>query len=133
MIADVVEDSQVRTGRRSEGLFFAAMSFVNKAVSGIGAFLAGQMLTFVSFPQQADPATLDPSIIRHLALLYVPMIVALYGTGMVILSGYRINRAQHEDNLRRLAESESTGDTPAIEVAAETQAEMMAAKAGLAE
>lgn len=30
MIADVVEDSELRTGRRQEGLFFAAAAFVNK-------------------------------------------------------------------------------------------------------
>src|SRR5262249_6510524 len=33
MIADVVEDSEVATGRRSEGVFFAASSFVQKAVT----------------------------------------------------------------------------------------------------
>jgi len=32
MIADVVEDSQVKTGRRSEGLFFAASAFTGKLV-----------------------------------------------------------------------------------------------------
>ena len=34
MIADVVEQSELRTGRRSEGVFFAARNFVRKSVSG---------------------------------------------------------------------------------------------------
>ena len=38
MVADIVEDSEVSTGRRSEGVFVAANSFVAKAVSGIGIF-----------------------------------------------------------------------------------------------
>ena len=36
MVADVVEESEIETGRRSEGLFFAARSFAQKAVSGFG-------------------------------------------------------------------------------------------------
>ena len=38
MLADVVEDSELTTGRRSEGLLFAANSLVQKAVSGVGIF-----------------------------------------------------------------------------------------------
>ncbi len=41
MMADVVEDSEMRTGRRSEGVFFAGSFFVQKCTSGIGIFLAG--------------------------------------------------------------------------------------------
>ena len=41
MMADVVEDSQVDTARRSEGLFFAARAFAMKAVSAGGIFGAG--------------------------------------------------------------------------------------------
>jgi Na+/melibiose symporter-like transporter len=130
MIADVVEDSQLRTGRRSEGLFYAAMSLVNKAVSGLGTFVGAQMLGLVNFPQHADPATLDPSIIRHLAYLYLPVMLVLYGTAMVVISQYRISRETHEDNLRRLAESEAMSpDAPAVEsAAAEKQVDYIAAR-----
>ncbi|MBS0332818.1 MAG: MFS transporter, partial [Proteobacteria bacterium] len=55
MIADVVEDSELRTGRRSEGLFFAAAAFVNKAVSGVGIFASGLLLSAVHFPEHAKP------------------------------------------------------------------------------
>ena len=39
MIADVVEDSEIQTGRRSEGTFFAANTFAQKAVNGLGSLL----------------------------------------------------------------------------------------------
>ena len=48
MIADVVENSELKTGRRSEGLFFAAASFVNKAVSGIGIFASSLILLLIA-------------------------------------------------------------------------------------
>ena len=103
MIADVVDDAAVKTGRRSEGLFFAAMGFIAKALSGAGNFLATQLLFFVGFPEHANPATIDPEVVRHLAMVYLPALVILYGTGMTILSRYKITRAQHEANLRQLA------------------------------
>jgi Na+/melibiose symporter-like transporter len=105
MLADVVEDSARRTGRRSEGLFFAANSFIQKAVSGAGPLVAGILLTdIVHFPDRANPATLDPAIPRLLALDYFPVTITLYTISLVCLSFYRIDRSTHEENVRKLAE-----------------------------
>ncbi|MBL6937052.1 MAG: MFS transporter [Alphaproteobacteria bacterium] len=105
MLADVVEDSARITGRRSEGLFFAANAFVQKAVSGAGPLVAGILLTtLVHFPEHANPATLDPAIPRHLALVYFPVTFVLYAVALICLSFYRIDRATHEENVRKLAE-----------------------------
>jgi Na+/melibiose symporter-like transporter len=104
MLADVVEDSARITGRRSEGLFFAANSFVQKAVSGTGPLMAGILLTLVHFPERANPATLDPAIPQHLALVYFPVTFVLYAVALSCLSFYRIDRAKHEENVRKLAE-----------------------------
>jgi glycoside/pentoside/hexuronide:cation symporter, GPH family len=103
----------VRTGRRSEGLFFAGMSFITKIVGGAGIVLAGILASTLGKP---GAASVDPGAIRNLALLYLPTLIALYGTGMLILSRYKITRAQHEGNLRKLAEV--AGDAPAVESAA---------------
>jgi len=105
MLADVVEDSARRTGRRSEGLFFAANAFVQKAVSGAGPLVAGILLTaLVHFPEHANPATLDPAIPRKLALFFFPVSFTLYAIALICLSFYRIDRATHEENVRKLAE-----------------------------
>lgn len=126
MIADVVEDNAVRTGRRSEGLFYAGMSFIAKVLQGAGVVLAGVLATSLGKPGSTQ---VDPAAIRHLALLYLPALVALYGTGMLILSRYPITRAHHEKNLRQLAQSAAmAADSPAAEkAAAEEQVEMIAA------
>lgn len=105
MLADVVEDSELRTGRRSEGLFFAARSLVIKAVSGVGGLVATVLLLIVHFPERANPATLDPSIPKHLALVYFPTSFGLYCVALVCLSFYKIDRATHEENLRKLGRS----------------------------
>jgi len=103
MIADVVEDSELRTGRRSEGLLFSASSLVQKAVSGIGIFASGLLLLAIHFPRKAQPGHVPPEVIRHLALVYLPTIFILYGLALLFLMGYRITRASHQETLRRLA------------------------------
>jgi Na+/melibiose symporter-like transporter len=121
MIADVVEDSELKTGRRQEGLFFAAVAFVNKAVSGMGIFTSGLIISAIHFPQHAKPGTVAPSVIRALGLTYVPIQAALYGTTVLLLIGYRISRRSHEETLRRLAASadlSTEGEPP------ETQSEL---------
>jgi glycoside/pentoside/hexuronide:cation symporter, GPH family len=103
MIADIVKDSELRTGRRSEGLFFAAAAFVNKAVSGIGVATTGMLLAAIHFPPPARPGHVDPQIVRNLGLAYAPATVVLYGLALLCPTGYRITRRGHEDSLRKLA------------------------------
>jgi len=103
MIADVVEDSELKTGRRQEGLFFAAAAFINKAVSGLGIFAAGMIISVVHFPRGVAPGEVAPEIVRNLGLIYVPVQVFLYGLTILLLSGYRISRASHAETLRKLA------------------------------
>ena len=60
MMSDVVEDAQIRTGERSEGLFFAGSFFMQKCASGLGLFLSGEILSLVHFPIGATPGKLRP-------------------------------------------------------------------------
>ena len=103
MIADVVEDSELQTGRRSEGLFFAASAFVAKAVTGIGIFTSAMLLKAAAFPQGAKPGEVDPEVIARLGMIYVPVLVVLYGLCVIFMSGYRITRESHAESLRQLA------------------------------
>ncbi len=115
MIADVVEDSELTTGQRSEGLFFSAAAFVNKAVSGAGILSAGLILGIIQFPVGASPDQVDQGVLHNLALLYIPVTLGLYSVAIYFLTQYRIDRATHEANLQRLSDAAAAG-----ELAAET-------------
>jgi len=104
MIADVVEDSEVKTGRRSEGIFFAANSFAQKAVNGLGVVVAGQILAIIQFPTKAKPGQVPEATLFDLAYIYVPTLLFFYLFALAVLSVYRINREDHSENLRKLAE-----------------------------
>ncbi len=103
MIADVVEASELRTKRRSEGLFFAASAFVGKAVSGFGILGASMVVALIHLKATNDPSTVPPSVIRHLGEVYCPLIIGLQAFAILLMSGYKITRASHADTLVRLA------------------------------
>jgi Na+/melibiose symporter-like transporter len=103
MVADIVEESELRTGRRSEGVFFAARSFIFKAVHGIGVMTATLLLAAIQFPQGAKPGEVDPGIILKLGLVYVPSVFVVYMISILFVAAYRISRASHQENLERLA------------------------------
>jgi Na+/melibiose symporter-like transporter len=102
MLADVVEDSEVSTGRRSEGVFFAANAFVQKSVSGVGIFSSTLLLTAINFPRDAQPGAVQPEVVHRLGLIYAPTFAGLFLLMLMCVSAYRISRASHEANLQRL-------------------------------
>jgi Na+/melibiose symporter-like transporter len=103
MIADVVEASELKTGRRSEGLFFAASAFVSKAVSGFGILAAAMIVELIHLKAGANPASVPPEVARNLALVYCPVTIGLYAASVLLLTGYKITRASHHETLRQLA------------------------------
>jgi glycoside/pentoside/hexuronide:cation symporter, GPH family len=105
MMADVVEASQQETGRRSEGLFFAGYFFMQKCAVGIGTFVAGMILTFADFPQDAVPGQVDVAVLDGLALYYMVAMLTLGIIGISILRHFPISRETHNERLRALNEA----------------------------
>jgi Na+/melibiose symporter-like transporter len=105
MVADTVEDSQLATGRRSEGVFFAARSFIAKSVHGVGVLMATMLLAVIGFPQGAKPGEVDVGVVWNLGLIYAPVLFVFYALATAVIAAYRISRESHEANLRKLASS----------------------------
>jgi Na+/melibiose symporter-like transporter len=102
MIADIVEENEIRTGRRSEGLLVAADAFMRKLVGGVASVLPGLLLAVVAFPPHANPTTLDPAIMHELVWIVLPLTFALGIVATAVLALYRIDRSAHEANVARL-------------------------------
>lgn len=103
MLADVVEDNEVRTGRRSEGVFFAANTFVAKCVSGLGVFASAAIITIADFPQHAVPGQVPERTLHSLAYSYVGAVLLLNLIAAACVYSYRITRRVHDANLVTLA------------------------------
>ena len=104
MMADLVEQAEIKTGRRSEGIFFAASAFIRKVVGGLGLTAATFVLTVAGLQAGADPSQVSDETLFRLGLFYVPVILALWMTMLAVMMTYTITRDGHEANLRTLAE-----------------------------
>jgi len=102
MVADLVEANQIKTGRRNEGVYYAAVTFTRKTTQGIGVLLAGLILSAVAFPEGADPSDVPVDKLWSLGAFYAPAMLILYGVGLLCLTRYRIDKHQHEANVAAL-------------------------------
>jgi len=102
MIADLVEANEVKTGRRNEGVYYAAMTFTRKTTQGLGVLSAGIILSIIAFPEQAEPSAVPPDTLWWLGAFYAPSLLILWMTALYCLSRYQIDEAQHKANLATL-------------------------------
>jgi Na+/melibiose symporter-like transporter len=107
MMADLVEQAELKTGRRSEGIFFAASAFIRKVVAGIGLTVATFVLTAAGLAPGADPTEVSAETLWRLGAYYVPTILSLWMAMLAVMGAYTLTRAGHEENLRSLANTRS--------------------------
>lgn len=103
MMADVVEDSEITTSRRSEGLFYAARGFAGKAISAGGIIGAGAIVSLVGLDGVTSLDQVTREIRVDLATFFLPLYCSLFLLGLWCVSLYRINRHDHNQNLETLA------------------------------
>ncbi len=92
-----------RTPRRRPAVLRG--SLVAKAVSGLGTFVAGLVLAFVSFPEHAKVGEVGADVLRKLILTYLPLSTGLSVAAVLCMAAYPISRSGHYGNLARLAGS----------------------------
>lgn len=102
MVADVSERVQLGSGQKSEGLLFSIVVLINKAVSGIGVFASGLLLTALAFPAQAQPGRVPAGLLEKLAITYIGVGTGFSALAILALAFYPITRADHEEAVRRL-------------------------------
>lgn len=102
MLADVVEESETRTGRRSEGVFFAGGFFVQKMVGGLGIYMAGVILAFAQFPVAAKPGQVPIEVLDRLCLLFIVLMLTFYLLAALVYSRFPFGRAEHQARLARM-------------------------------
>ncbi len=107
MIADAVDEHDLRFGVRREALYAAALMIGSKAATGLGAFVAGvglQMIGFSGGAGDAAPATLAPGTALGMGLLWGPGSAMLCLAAIPLLRRYRLTRARHAEVLAELSE-----------------------------
>lgn len=110
MSTDVVEDHELRSGRRAEGVMASASIFVAKTTSGVGIFVSSTILAVIGFPEGAKPDAIDPAILQNLALVFLPTLLTLHVCSILCILRYRITIESHTATLAILAGREKAAD-----------------------
>jgi Na+/melibiose symporter-like transporter len=96
-LADVTDEHELITGRRQEGVFFAARAFFGKLTSGLGHLLAGIGIDLIAFPTNARPGTIEPEVIYAFGVLAGPLTVLPGLISILFYLRYDIDEARHEE------------------------------------
>ena len=96
-LADIADEQELMTGRRQEGIFYAARSFFAKASSGLGHLLAGIAIDVIAFPVGAKPGTVDPDMIFQLGLIDGPIAIIPGIFAIVFYLRYNLSRERHAE------------------------------------
>lgn len=102
LIPDVVDDHELRSHRRQEGIFYAAISLANKSTWGVGTLVAGIMLDAIAFPRGATPDVVGMDVVSALAWLVGPGLFVIGLLPLVMFVFFPIDRARHQEIVRAL-------------------------------
>ena len=108
MLADIADLHASNTGKRQEGLFFAANSFAQKATFGIGTLFAGIGLDLIAFPKQVDVSMVSEETIFNLGLIAGPLPFAIYLIAAYIATKYDLNKTRHAEISVQLSAQKTT-------------------------
>ncbi|MBU3068694.1 MFS transporter [Aestuariicella sp. G3-2] len=77
IMADIADEHELETGRRQEGVFFAATTFALKFVMGFGYMVAGPLLDIVGLQPGVEPGQASESALFGIGIVVGPVLVAL--------------------------------------------------------
>ncbi len=105
MVADVVDEHELKTGKRQEGIFFAAVSFSGKFSTGVGNMVGGIALDLISWPRGAEirtAADVPIETIAWLGLVYGPIVSGFAVVCLWCFSKYELDRQRHGEVVEAL-------------------------------
>ena len=108
MFADIADELELTTGKRKEGIIYAARSFSTKAASSIGLIIGGIILDAIAFPAAAAPGSVDPDVIFRLGIAQGPGTSVFVMAALWLYMRYGLDRHKHAEIRRALAERATT-------------------------
>ena len=107
-LADIVDEHELNTGRRQEGVFYSARTFFAKVTNGIGHIVAGIALDIIDFPRGEGVERIDPEKIYALGLIDGPFAMFWGLVAAAIYAGYKLDEQKHSQIRALLAERKTT-------------------------
>ncbi len=101
MITDVIDDTEVRTGQRSDGEIYSVYSFARKLGQAASSGLSGALLTMIGYTVETQFDAAVTTGIYNITCL-VPAIGYVL-LGLVLIFLYPLKKKRVEDNVAELA------------------------------
>lgn len=95
LAADILDEHNLATGRRLEGVVFAAKAFVLKATSGIGVLIAGFVIDLVGLTPDDLPGSVAANVLQSLGWFALAVTSALALCAFWFNSRLTLSRDQH--------------------------------------
>ncbi len=104
LIADILDQHELKTGYRQEAMFNSAIMFCIKATSGLGILFGGVILSVINLPVQASPSSVPAETIFNLGLIVGIMLPLLHIFPILMIRHYKITRDVHAQIRQELEE-----------------------------
>lgn len=114
IVADVVDEHEVETGERREGVFFAAMGFSMKIPTGLGQLAGGILIDRIGIQTGLQPGEVPADVLWNLGLVVGPLLALSYLAPTALLSRYQLDRRRHGE-LRGILARRRAGAPPGDE------------------
>jgi sugar (glycoside-pentoside-hexuronide) transporter len=101
MLGEVVDEDELRSGERREGLYFGLFTFLRKLGGASAVALALLVLDLAGYAKDQVQSQTTLTTIRVLTAVVPAVFVAL---GAFVALGYPLTRARHDEILRELAQ-----------------------------
>lgn len=96
MMADVVDEYEVSSKKRNEGIFFSTLSFAYKCTVGLGYLFGGLLLKLISFPTQTSSFEISERIVQSLTFIGGPLLFLVYISSLFFLIYYPLNKKKYQ-------------------------------------
>jgi len=102
IVADILDEHELETGHRQEGMFYAALTFSEKAVGSIGIATSGFLIASLQLPKNAVPGKLDAELVFNMGLIAGVLIPLFYIIPIYLIRFYKITRERHREIQKQL-------------------------------
>ena len=100
MIAETIEYSEARTGKRCEAIIFSGQTFTGKLAAALSGALSGVILTMIGYNANATVQSAQTLNGLFLAISIVPIVGSVLR--LIILSTYKYTEDEYKKDLQIL-------------------------------
>ena len=93
--ADTLDELELQTGKRQEGVLFSVGAFLSKATIGAGALVAGIVIDLVGIQSTSLPGQVPADVLQSLGWFTLVITVGFALIGFYFTTQLRLSRDDH--------------------------------------